>query len=399
MLFKWPRRKGSLFLSMNTVHSAVPTAGGSFADLGLSPKLLERLAARGLVTPSPIQRAAIPSALEGNDILGIAQTGTGKTLAFSLPMLQRLARGGGQGLVIVPTRELAIQVEETLLNIGRGAGLTTVTLIGGASQAMQVKKLRQTPHVLVATPGRLIDLMQQRLVDLRNIKIAVLDEADRMFDIGFAPAIMQILKALPSQRQTMLFSATMPAAIVKMVGQYLKAPVRVEVAPAGTTAKSIAHHQLSAAGGQKMNTLGNVLKAEKGTIIVFTRTKHGAKKIAAAVRQLGHSAVELHANRSLAQRKAAMVGFKSGQYRVLVATDIAARGIDVNGISLVVNYDLPTTVEDYVHRTGRTGRAGKTGRALSFVAPEDRFTVRRIEEQLRVRLQPFTELQSARQIA
>lgn len=399
MLFKWPRRKGSLFLSMNTVHSAVPTAGGSFADLGLSPKLLERLAARGLVTPSPIQRAAIPSALEGNDILGIAQTGTGKTLAFSLPMLQRLARGGGQGLVIVPTRELAIQVEETLLNIGRGAGLTTVTLIGGASQAMQVKKLRQTPHVLVATPGRLIDLMQQRLVDLRNIKIAVLDEADRMFDIGFAPAIMQILKALPSQRQTMLFSATMPAAIVKMVGQYLKAPVRVEVAPAGTTAKSIAHHQLSAAGGQKMNTLGNVLKAEKGTIIVFTRTKHGAKKIAAAVRQLGHSAVELHANRSLAQRKAAMVGFKSGQYRVLVATDIAARGIDVNGISLVVNYDLPTTVEDYVHRTGRTGRAGKTGRALSFVAPEDRFTVRRIEEQLRVRLQPFTELQGARQIA
>lgn len=384
---------------MNTPHTAVPTASGSFADLGLSPKLLERLAARNLVTPSPIQRAAIPAALEGNDILGIAQTGTGKTLAFSLPMLQRLARGGGQGLVIVPTRELAIQVEETLLNIGRGAGLTTVTLIGGASQAMQVKKLRQIPHVIVATPGRLIDLMQQRLVDLRTIKIAVLDEADRMFDIGFAPAIMQILRALPTQRQTMLFSATMPVAIVKMVGQFLKAPVRVEVAPAGTTAKSIAHHQVSAAGGQKMNTLGQVLKAEPGTIIVFTRTKHAAKKIAAAVRQLGHSAVELHANRSLAQRKAAMVGFKSGQYRVLVATDIAARGIDVNGISLVVNYDLPTTVEDYVHRTGRTGRAGKTGRALSFVAPEDRFTVRRIEQQLRVQLQPFAELSGARQIA
>lgn len=384
---------------MNTPHTAVPTASGSFADLGLSPKILERLAARNLVTPSPIQRAAIPPALEGNDILGIAQTGTGKTLAFSLPMLQRLARGGGQGLVIVPTRELAIQVEETLLNVGRNAGLTTVTLMGGASQSMQVKKLKLTPHVIVATPGRLIDLMQQRLVDLRNIKIVVLDEADRMFDIGFAPAIIQILKALPTQRQTMLFSATMPASIVKMTAQYLKAPVRVEVAPAGTTASTVAHHQVPAAAGQKMTALGQVLKAEPGTIIVFTRTKHAAKKIAAAVRTLGHSAVELHANRSLSQRKAAMVGFKTGQYRVLVATDIAARGIDVNGISLVVNYDLPTTVEDYVHRTGRTGRAGKTGRAVSFVGPEERFTVRRIEEQLRVRLQPFTQLTGARQIA
>jgi len=303
-------------------------------------------------------------------------------------MLQRLARGGGQGLIVLPTRELALQVEETLLAVGRAAGLTTTALIGGASMQRQIQQLRRNPHVIVATPGRLLDHMRQKTVSLKNVRIVVLDEADRMFDIGFAPHIKEILKAVPAERQTMLFSATMPREILQIASVYMKAPVRVEVAPQGTMVASVSHHQLAAGKNDRLNALMKVLRQEPGTVLVFSRTKHGAKKIAAAVRLAGHTATELHANRTLAQRKAALAGFKSGQFRVLVATDIAARGIDVTGIGLVVNYDLPTTVEDYVHRTGRTGRAGKTGRAISFVGMDERHTVRRIEQQLRLRLQP-----------
>lgn len=363
--------------------------GNGFAALGVAPKLVDSLTYHKLTQPTPIQQAAIRPALEGNDVLGIAQTGTGKTLAFALPMLQRLARNGGQGLVVVPTRELALQVEETFNLIGRAARVSTVSLIGGASMHRQLQQLRRNPHVIIATPGRLLDHMRQRTVNMPGIKIVVLDEADRMFDIGFAPHIKEILGALPIDRQTMLFSATMPREILQIAAKFMKAPVRVEVAPESTTATTVTHEQVMAPQSEKMPTLHKILKTEPGTVLVFSRTKHGAKKIAAAVRSAGHTATELHANRTLAQRKAALAGFKNGQFRVLVATDIAARGIDVTGIGLVVNYDLPATVEDYVHRTGRTGRAGMTGRALSFVMPDERGDVRNIEQRLRLRLNPL----------
>lgn len=365
------------------------THQSGFASLGVAEKLVASLTKNNITKPTPIQAAAIGPALEGGDILGIAQTGTGKTLAFSLPMLQRLARGG-QGLVVLPTRELALQVEETLHMIGRDAKIITVALIGGASMFKQLQQLKRMPHVMVATPGRLIDHMRQNQKLLKNVKIAVLDEADRMFDIGFAPHIKQIMGALPADRQTMLFSATMPKEILELGQKYLKNPKRIEVAPEGTTNKKIEHHQIHTVMGKKLPDLQKVLNTEKGSVLVFSRTKHGAKKIAAAIRTAGHTSTELHANKSLAQRKAALAGFKSGQFRVMVATDIAARGIDVDGIGLVVNYDLPTTVEDYVHRTGRTGRAGKSGRAVSFVTPEERHTVRRIEERLQLRLNTLT---------
>ncbi len=363
-------------------------SANGFASLGVAEKLVASLTAHNITKPTPIQAAAIKPALEGNDILGIAQTGTGKTLAFSLPMLQRLARGG-QGLVVLPTRELALQVEETLHMIGRDAKILTVALIGGASMFKQLQQLKRRPHVMVATPGRLIDHMRQNPKLLKDVKIAVLDEADRMFDIGFAPHIKQIMNTLQKERQTMLFSATMPQEILKLAQTYMKAPQRIEVAPESTTNKMIEHHQLQTMDGKKLPDLQKVLQKEKGTVLVFSRTKHGAKKIAAAIRVAGHTSTELHANKSLAQRKAALAGFKSGQFRIMVATDIAARGIDVSDIGLVINYDLPTTVEDYVHRTGRTGRAGKNGRALSFVTPNERFTIRKIEDKLRVKLNPL----------
>lgn len=362
-----------------------PMSHNDFAGLGVADNLVQALTKNNITKPTPIQAAAIGPALLGGDILGIAQTGTGKTLAFSLPMLQRLAKGG-QGLVVLPTRELALQVEETLHQIGRENKILTVALIGGASMFKQLQQLKRHPHVIVATPGRLIDHMRQNAKLLKDVKIAVLDEADRMFDIGFAHHIKQIMNAVPADRQTLLFSATMPKEVLELAQKYLKNPKRIEVAPQGTTNKTIEHHQLATRDGYKLPDLQKVLKKEKGTILVFSRTKHGAKKIATAVRNAGHTATELHANKSLSQRKEALAGFKSGQYRVMVATDIAARGIDVNDISLVINYDLPTTIEDYVHRTGRTGRAGKSGRAVSFVTPAERTTVRKIEDRLRVRL-------------
>ncbi len=351
----------------------------SFQNLGISPKLLGLLQHQKFTKPTPIQHQAIPIALEGKDVVGIAQTGTGKTLAYGLPMIQRLAQHKGQALILVPTRELAIQVDEELQKIGRPLNLRTAVIIGGASMHQQIQSLRRVPHIIIATPGRLVDHLQQKTLSLHQIKIIVLDEADRMFDIGFAPQIKQILGATPRDRQTMLFSATMPPEIAKMAAQHMRLPLRIEVAPAGTPAAQVEQELFIVNKEIKMQLLDKLLADNPGTVLVFSRTKHGAKKIAAAVRHMGHSAVELHSNRSLAQRKAALFGFKSGQFRVLIATDIAARGIDVHEISLVINYDLPDNSEDYVHRIGRTGRAGSFGRAISFAAPEERGDVRSIE--------------------
>ncbi len=354
-----------------------------FSDLGIAPKLLGILEQLQFSQPTPIQHQAIPPAMEGKDLVGIAQTGTGKTLAFGIPMIQRLATARGQGLIMLPTRELALQVDETLQKVGRPLGLKTAVLIGGASMYQQVQQLRRTPHVIIATPGRLVDHLQQKTVSLNQIKIVVLDEADRMLDIGFLPQIKQILSLVSTERQTMLFSATMPSEIAQLAGKYMRMPLRVEVAPAGTSAAKVEQEVFMVSKEVKIQLLDKLLTDNAGTILIFSRTKHGAKKIAAGIRHMGHTAVEMHSNRSLAQRKEALAGFKSGKYRIMVATDIAARGIDVKDISLVINYDLPDNSEDYVHRIGRTARAGQSGKAISFASPDQRNDLRGIERLIR----------------
>ncbi len=357
-----------------------------FYSLTIAPKLLQILDKNKYTKPTPIQAQAIPVAIAGNDVIGIAQTGTGKTLAFGIPMLQRLASHKGRGLVVLPTRELALQVEESLHKIGSGLGLKTAVLIGGEAIGKQLRSLRLNPHIIIATPGRLIDHLQQKSVKLDDVKILVLDEADRMLDMGFAPQIKQVLQHLPKERQTMLFSATMPEQIVGIANSYMKSPTRVEVAPAGTTAKNITQELFIVHQKDKINLLEQMLKEYPGTILVFTRTKFGAKKVTRVVNKLGYTASEIHSNRSLSQRKDALEGFKTGRYRVLIATDIAARGIDVSGISLVVNYDLPEHAEDYVHRIGRTARAGQVGKAISFATPEQKMDVRNIERVIKMTL-------------
>ncbi len=357
-----------------------------FYGLGIAPKLLDTLERLKFTVPTPIQEKSIPVAIEGKDIIGIAQTGTGKTLAFGIPMLQRLALSKGKGLIVLPTRELALQVDEALHGVGRSLGLRTAVLIGGASMKLQVNWIRNNPHIVIATPGRLLDHLQQATVSLRDTRILVLDEADRMLDMGFAPQIKRILAVVPKDRQTMLFSATMPPDIVRIATGHMKLPLRVEVAPSGTAAERVEHELFVVHRDAKNRLLEKVLAEYHGTVLVFSRTKHGAKKLTRFVKHLGHTAAEIHSNRSLAQRRDALEGFKKGAYRVLIATDIAARGIDVTGIELVLNYDLPSTAEDYVHRIGRTGRAGLAGKAISFAMPDQRSDVLAIERLLRMRL-------------
>ena len=357
----------------------------TFDNLGIAPKLLEILRRHKFTTPTPIQEQSIPPAVAGKDLMGIAQTGTGKTLAFGVPMIQRLAQSGGKmtGLVVLPTRELAIQVDETLRKISGTIGLRTAILIGGESPVRQIRALRARPQIVIATPGRLIDHLESRQVDLSRVGILVLDEADRMLDMGFAPQIKKILARVPRARQTMLFSATMPDAIVSIAKSYMALPLRVEVAPAGSSVKQVTQELFFVARHDKPALLANLLYQYTGSVLIFSRTKFGAKKIAKMVNDLGHKAAEIHSNRSLSQRIAALEGFKIGRYRVLVATDIAARGIDVTGIQLVLNYDLPDNPEDYVHRIGRTARAGRTGHAISFATPDQRVDVRGIERLIR----------------
>lgn len=366
----------------------------TFHGLGIAPGLLKRLDALEFTKPTLIQHKAIPIGIRGEDMIGIAQTGTGKTLAFSIPMLQRLSVLKCQGLVLCPTRELALQVDETLKKVGGPVGLKTVVIIGGTALGPQVKQLKKSPNVIIATPGRLIDHLQQKNLSLETIGVLVLDEADRMLDMGFEPQIKKIMAGLPSARQTMLFSATMPAKISQIANQYMAKPLRVEVAPAGSTTEQVEQELFIVPKAQKSALLNQLLHDYKGTVLVFSRTKHGAKKITRVLNQIGYKAAEIHSNRSLNQRKAALEGFKSGRFRVLVATDIAARGIDVSEIELVVNYDLPDSSEDYVHRIGRTGRASHTGKAISFACPDQSKDVKAIERLIHMSLpvSPLPEL-------
>ena len=357
--------------------------GHSFYGLGIAPSLLETLTKLGYTIPTPIQSKAIPVALQGQDIIGIAQTGTGKTLAFSIPMIQRIAKMKGMGLIILPTRELALQVEETLQKIGRSIGLKTAILIGGAPMHSQIQAVRRGPHIVVGTPGRIIDHLDQKILQLHTVNTLVLDEADRMLDMGFAPQLKKIMDRVPRERQTLLFSATMPDQIVKIATGHMKLPVRVEIARSGTMAEKVEQEIFFIRKDEKNRLLSKILQEYTGTVLIFSRTKHGAKKLRKVIQAMGHGAAEIHSNRSLGQRKEALSGFKSGKYRILVATDIAARGIDVTGIELVVNYDLPDNPEDYVHRIGRTGRAGLAGNAVSFATPEQKRDVKDIERLIR----------------
>lgn len=360
------------------------TAPASFHGLGIAPAILDVLEKNSYVTPTPIQHSAIPGGVEGKDIIGIAQTGTGKTLAFSIPMIQRLLANGGNGLVVLPTRELALQVDETLQKIGKSLGIRTAVFIGGASMKIQRDMIRAKPHILIATPGRLLDHLDQKTITLSRVNVLVLDEADRMLDMGFAPQINRILALVPKERQTLLFSATMPQDIVSIAMKHMKLPLRVEVAPAGTTAERVEQELFIVHKNEKTQLLKSILSSHTGSTLVFSRTKHGAKKITTGLKASGFTAAEIHGNRSQGQRVDALNGFRNGRYRVLVATDIAARGIDVTGIELVINYDLPNDPEDYVHRIGRTGRAGRSGKAISFAQPEQRDELRRIERLIRI---------------
>lgn len=364
--------------------SVSPSVG--FYGLGIVLKIMATITKLKFTKATPIQHRAIPIALDNKDLIGIAQTGTGKTMAFVIPIVQNLAQSKYWALILVPTRELAIQVKESVAKIAGPFGIKSAVLIGGASIRTQLRALMQQPRIIIATPGRLIDLMQQRKIHLSKVDILVLDEADRMLDMGFAPQIDKILKTLPPNRQTMLFSATMPSAIVRIATAHMKFPVQVEIAPSGTSAEDVSHELFIIQREKKRDVLEKLLWQYKGSILLFCRTKVGTKKIARFIRTLGHKAAEIHSDRSLFQRQDAMEGFRIGRYRILVATDIAARGIDVLGIELVINYDIPEDPESYVHRIGRTGRAGRAGHAISFAMPDQGKDVRNIERLLKMAL-------------
>ena len=358
----------------------------SFYGLGIAPKILEVLDRMEFTIPTPIQHKAIPVAAEGKDIIGIAQTGTGKTLAFAIPIIQRLSQRKGRCLVLVPTRELAIQVDETFQKLAPLFSMRSAVIIGGASMHLQVQALRKNPRILIATPGRLVDHISQRTILLADINILVLDEADRMLDMGFLPQIEQILKYIPKDRQTMLFSATIPAEIIKIGTAHMKLPINIEVAPSGTTVERVIQELFIVKKDSKRRLLTKLLTQYNGSVLLFSRTKMGAAKITRFIRGAGYTSAEIHSNRSLGQRREALEGFKTGKYRVLVATDIAARGIDVKGIELVINYDLPEDSENYVHRIGRTARAGSEGRAISFATPDQRDDIKNIERIIKTTL-------------
>ena len=365
----------------------------SFDDLSLTPAMREAIARVGYTTPTPIQAQAIGPILEGRDLIGCAQTGTGKTAAFAIPTIERLTgegltpptRGGlrpPRALVLAPTRELALQIAEAFDVLGRAQGVTVAVLIGGESMGPQLAALQRRPDVIVATPGRLFDHVERRTLALGTLRIVVLDEADRMLDMGFAPQVERILRVTPLDRQTLCFSATMPTEVAALVRRHLVRPVRVD---AGVIARPVARVKqmlYRAQAQEKTPLLLRLLGEERGQTLVFTRTKHRADRVARAVGAAGHRVTRLHADRSMSQRREALDGFRSGRYRVLIATDIAARGIDVPEIAHVGNFDLPHTAEDYIHRIGRTARAEASGRATSFAAPEELANLRTNEQHL-----------------
>jgi len=368
-----------------------PADDSAFALLGLSDKLCAAVSAAGYVTPTPIQRRAIPDLLRGRDLLGCAQTGTGKTAAFALPILHHLAgrRGGLRVLVLAPTRELAAQIGASFSRYGRTTGLRHHVIFGGVGKGPQKRALRRGLDILVATPGRLLDLMGEGEVDLSGISHFVLDEADRMLDMGFIRDVRRIVRAIPRDRQTLLFSATMPDQIRALARQIQRDPLHIAVDPVSSTRAPTSQAVYFVEKQQKLELLLRILRdhaLDVDRALVFTRTKHGANKVAKKLGAASVAAAAIHGNKSQSARERALEGFKRGDLRVLVATDIAARGIDIKKLSHVINYDLPNEPESYVHRVGRTGRAGLSGAAISLCAPEERAFLRGIERLTRRRL-------------
>ena len=363
----------------------------TFETLGLSPALLRALADAGYATPTPIQQQAIPHVLSGHDLLGGAQTGTGKTAAFGLPMLQRLSKETPpkgprkpRALVLVPTRELAVQVADNLKTYARHLRLNVTTLFGGVGMQPQVDNLRRGVDVLVACPGRLLDHMEQGNAKLDNVEVLVLDEADRMLDMGFLPSMKRILARVPKERQTLLFSATFEPRIKALAMEYLKSPVEVQVAAQNTIADTIVHRVHPVDAKKKRDLLVDIL-SERHTdrVLIFGKTKHGCNRLAEQLEESGLPALAIHGNKSQAARQKALDAFKSGKTRILVATDVAARGLDIPALPLVINHDLPMVAEDYVHRIGRTGRNGMEGEALSLVSHEEGPLLRQIQRLLK----------------
>ena len=350
-----------------------------FTALGLGPKITKAVREAGYTEPTPIQTKAIPAVLRGSDVIGVAQTGTGKTAAFVLPILHNLSSHGAasgrrtiRALIVAPTRELVVQIEENVRKYAKHLHLKIATVYGGVGEQPQIAALRNGAEVVIATPGRLIDLMDQGYVKYDDLEVAVLDEADRMLDMGFLPAMRRIVRALPKDRQTLMFSATLSKEIEQLTGEFLRSPETVQVGKRSNPAETVTQFVYEIPATAKLALLMHLLKdASMDSVLVFSRTKHGADKIARKLIATGINTATLHSNRSQNQRLAALKAFKAGTVRVLVATDIAARGIDVEGISHVINFDFPPQPEDYVHRIGRTGRAQAIGDAISFVTPGD----------------------------
>ncbi len=371
----------------------------SFSDFGFATQILHALAAEGYTTPTPIQTQAIPTVLSGRDLCGIAQTGTGKTAAFALPILQRFSHPprptpprGCRALVLCPTRELANQIVESFRAYGRGTRLSAMAAFGGVPIGAQQRRLASGVDILVATPGRLLDLIDHKFLVLSNVEVLVLDEADRMLDLGFIHALKRIVKLVPRQRQTLLFSATMPRPIAALAEEYLDDPLTVAVAPAATTVELVDQGVVFVASAEKRDLLAELLRDPVlARVLVFTRTKHGADRVVRHLEGAGIDATAIHGNKSQPQRERALAGFREGRTRVLVATDIAARGIDVERVSHVINFELPNVPEDYVHRIGRTARNGASGVAISFCSDEERPYLRDIETVTRrpIRALPF----------
>ena len=357
----------------------------TFSDLNLIKPLASAVAKEGYKIPTPIQAQCIPELLKGRDLLGCAQTGTGKTAAFALPVLQNMQKSGARkrrirALIMTPTRELAAQIHDSFQTYGRGLTLTSAVIFGGVSQKAQEKALRRGPDILVATPGRLLDLINQKFVNLKHVEYFILDEADRMLDMGFIHDVRRVIDMIPEKRQSLFFSATMPPAVAKLADRMLTDPVRVDIAPKTMTADRIDQKLMFVEKGDKRKLLESLLKdATVERALVFSRTKHGADRICKDLVHADIAAGAIHSNKSQNARTRALAAFKSGKYRVLVATDIAARGIDVDGVSHVINFDLPNEAESYVHRIGRTARAGKAGKAISFCAGDEMAYLREIQ--------------------
>jgi ATP-dependent RNA helicase RhlE len=362
----------------------------NFSELSLSPVVVTNLTRNGFVTMTPVQAEAIPPALDGRDLIATAQTGTGKTLAFVLPLLETLLKHktakGIQAIVLSPTRELAMQIHTVFGTLAHGSGISAAVVVGGMNEDRQLTNIKKGAAVLIATPGRLADFMERRLVRLAGVRVLILDEADRMLDMGFLPTIKRILSELPATRQTLFFSATIENSVAHLMQQHLKDPVRVAVGEISRPVESVDLRLYETEQTDKLGLLGSLIDREKGTFLVFTRTKHGADRLAQQLGRRGVNATRIHGNRSQVQRNAALRGFQQGEFRVLVATDVAARGIHVEGIAHVVNYDLPMVPEDFIHRVGRTGRAGKGGTASTFATIAERDEIKRIERTLNIRM-------------